>query len=605
MRRSNVILTPAIRISVSCNSHEGRDFQLTSDSGELIMNRIVKKQGAMPPWIELQNNLDLALEAFRTVLLTTYSTNIVRSVLSTVSLNPLPPKHVLPGKDEAWEAREHKFHQENLRQINDLVKRMNAQAPFMARRGLYTLEHELDRVRGDVLRNAVWEDLRARQENRQLGKSSSLNVPRGNGSGMLSRMANYGSSPQLAHGGLHGTGGGSGGGGSKNNRQNHQEGHDTTAPQSSSGLSLLVWFGGAACAVAYFRRPVKNDSPDDNLPDGSSPPPPAPDVSSHSREKYGGLVYYISEYVFEPIFTFVRFLHLFALFVPVILASFMLLVGTQPRKRSGSPVAHQEDNWGAIWWYGFLVKQMERAGPSFIKLGQWAASRADLFPDALCDKMSKLHSNGAPHSLRHTKKVITEAFGLEFDEIFEEFGEKPIGCGAIAQVYRAKLKPDILGVDVKKLIDESDNRDPDLVPATAVAIKVLHPGVRKTIRRDIAIMSVFANAINALPGMQWISLPEEVAVFGEMMNSQLDLRVEASNLDRFEKNFAHRGHQVSFPRFIKLGRGADGKERSESRDVLMEEFEDALPLKWFLRNGGGPYDHAIANIGLDAFLVSY
>lgn len=77
---------------------------------------------------------------------------------------------------------------------------------------------------------------------------------------------------------------------------------------------------------------------------------------------------------------------------------------------------------------------MERAGPSFIKLGQWAASRADLFPAALCEKMSKLHSNGKPHSLGYTKKVMEAAFGMSFDDIFEEFDEEPIGCGAIAQV---------------------------------------------------------------------------------------------------------------------------------------------------------------------------
>ena len=112
-------------------------------------------------------------------------------------------------------------------------------------------------------------------------------------------------------------------------------------------------------------------------------------------------------------------------------------------------------------------------------------------------------------------------------------------------------------------------------------------------------MSIFANIINLFPGMSWLSLPEEVAVFGEMMNSQLDLRVEAANLDRFERNFKGRGHQVTYPRPIKLG-----GDREESRDVLMEEFEDALPLKHFLRNGGGPYDDRIANIGLDAFLVS-
>lgn len=143
------------------------------------------------------------------------------------------------------------------------------------------------------------------------------------------------------------------------------------------------------------------------------------------------------------------------------------------------------------------------------------------------------------------------------------------------------------------------NADDEDALSTSVAIKVLHPRVRRTVRRDIAIMSVFANAFNALPGMEWLSLPEEVQVFGEMMNSQLDLRVEASNLDRFDANFRKRGRQVVFPRAIRLGGGQD-----ESKEVLIEEYVDALPLKWFLRNGGGPYDDRIANIGLDAFLVS-
>jgi aarF domain-containing kinase len=116
-------------------------------------------------------------------------------------------------------------------------------------------------------------------------------------------------------------------------------------------------------------------------------------------------------------------------------------------------------------------------------------------------------------------------------------------------------------------------------------------------------MSIFANILNVIPGMQWISLPEEVQVFGHMMNSQLDLRVEASNLDRFDHNFRPRGPRVTFPRPIKLGKNGNGEEREESKEVLIEEYEDALPLKYFLRNGGGPYDHKIANIGLDAFLV--
>ena len=131
------------------------------------------------------------------------------------------------------------------------------------------------------------------------------------------------------------------------------------------------------------------------------------------------------------------------------------------------------------------------------------------------------------------------------------------------------------------------------MPSHVVAIKVLHPNVEKTINRDLKIMTFFAKVLNAFPGMEWLSFPQEVAVFGDMMRSQLDLRTEAGNLDRFEENFKHRT-VVSFPRPLKA---------YTSRRVLVEEYEDAVPLKAFLREGGGPFDFRIASLGLDAFLV--
>ena len=114
------------------------------------------------------------------------------------------------------------------------------------------------------------------------------------------------------------------------------------------------------------------------------------------------------------------------------------------------------------------------------------------------------------------------------------------------------------------------------------------------IGRDLAIMSFFANIITLFPGMQWISLPEEVTVFGEMMYQQLDLRNEAENLLTFEHNFASRNVPVTFPRPLKV---------FSTPDILVEEFEHAVPLELFLKNGGGPFDGQVATIGLDAFLV--
>lgn len=107
-------------------------------------------------------------------------------------------------------------------------------------------------------------------------------------------------------------------------------------------------------------------------------------------------------------------------------------------------------------------------------------------------------------------------------------------------------------------------------------------------------MSFFANVITIFPGMQWLSLPEEVAVFGQMMQDQLDLRIEAENLAKFEKNFESRKLPVTFPRPLKVW---------STKVLLVEEFENALPLEAFLKNGGGPYNDTLAEVGLDAFLV--
>lgn len=162
----------------------------------------------------------------------------------------------------------------------------------------------------------------------------------------------------------------------------------------------------------------------------------------------------------------------------------------------------------------------------------------------LCDLFAKLHSQGRPHSIRHTKRELERAFDRDFCDIFAEFDEQPLGVGAIAQVYKATLRRELLPAEYSTLPKHEDEQRyvledevPLKLPSQAVAIKILHPGVAKTIARDLKIMAFFARAINALPGAQWLSFPEEVAVFGAMMMSQVDMRIEATNLDQFEHNF--------------------------------------------------------------------
>ncbi|KAI0001665.1 hypothetical protein BJV77DRAFT_969101 [Russula vinacea] len=255
------------------------------------------------------------------------------------------------------------------------------------------------------------------------------------------------------------------------------------------------------------------------------------------------------EHIWEPILTARRFVHLFFLLFPERL---------------------QGDRWGAVWWYDYLVVQMDRAGPTFTKLAQFV-------PALLCERMGKMHSQGRTHSLAYTKRVIERVFQRPFDEVFEEFDETPIGSGAIAQVYRATMKQDLLppsyfdpkrtpkkgpGALAPVILPESKPS----VPTAAVAIKVLHPRVVKLIQRDLTIMSFFARLVTLFPGMEWVSLPEEV-------------EKEADNLVTFERNFMSRKAPVTFPRPLQIW---------STTDLLIEEYQNAIPLELFLKNGGGP-----------------
>ena len=225
----------------------------------------------------------------------------------------------------------------------------------------------------------------------------------------------------------------------------------------------------------------------------------------------------------------------------------------------------------------------------------------------MCNVMSSLHSNAPAHSLQTTKRTIIKAFdGRPFEDIFEEFQETPLGVGAIAQVYKAKLKAGLtvpgnsvqdqsrpnIRQRVRKNVDVLVKSTPQVVPSSYVAIKVLHPKVERMVRRDLRIMGIFATLLNTIPTFEWLSFPDEVVQFGEMMRLQLDLRIEIANLTMFRKHFKGRT-TASFPYPY---------AEFSTREVLVEEFAQGIPLEHFLEDGGGVFQKEIADEGLDAFL---
>lgn len=322
------------------------------------------------------------------------------------------------------------------------------------------------------------------------------------------------------------------------------------------------------------------------------------------------LRYALRDYIVDPLMTFARFLELTFLFLPLLLSAPICWIGTHDKKSKYST------RIGARLWYRYLRWTAEVAGPSFIKLSQWAASRTDIFPRQMCIELSHLHSTATPHSLLKTKNILEASFGMPFDEIFAEFNDKPVGVGAIAQVYLAKLSEKA----IEKARQDDDKRvQLSLKPQSKeheafwermvvteqkrnqillnqeVAIKVLHPNVEVKILRDLRVMKLFACLINIIPTMEWLSLPDEVEQFEILMRLQLDLRIEALNLAKFRDNFSNR-LDIYFPKpFLNFS----------TRGVLVEEYINAIPMKKMLSlkdNFGKNLSKEISDKGLDAFL---
>lgn len=96
------------------------------------------------------------------------------------------------------------------------------------------------------------------------------------------------------------------------------------------------------------------------------------------------------------------------------------------------PITTCIPRWKRTWLKALLVL-VEISGPTFIKLGQWASTRRDLFSAEFCDTFSKLHMNAPSHSWQYTERRLEEVFGTEWREIFVVV-DSVIHSGCIGQV---------------------------------------------------------------------------------------------------------------------------------------------------------------------------
>lgn len=269
-------------------------------------------------------------------------------------------------------------------------------------------------------------------------------------------------------------------------------------------------------------------------------------------------------FLLEGVILFMRAVYLVILFSPcIVMAPFSESFGSEYRRS----------------WLQIVRITLEKAGPAFIKWGQWAATRPDLFPNDLCNELSRLHTRAPAHSYGHTERTIENAFGRKLMDIFENFEEEPVASGSVAQVHRATLRFQYPGKKVEPIL---------------VAVKVRHPGVQEAIRRDFMLINLFAKFSNFIPALKWMRLDESLRQFGVFMMSQVDLAREAANLNRFIYNF-RRWKDVSFPKpLYPLVHPA----------VLVETFEQGDNVLHYVDKvkGHDQVGNSLARIGTNALL---
>lgn len=86
-------------------------------------------------------------------------------------------------------------------------------------------------------------------------------------------------------------------------------------------------------------------------------------------------------------------------------------------------------------WLSALFRVVQITGPVYIKLGQWASTRRDLFSGEFCELFSQLHYNVKPHAWCHTERALCAAYGKQWYQVLKvDKTQKPLGSGCVAQV---------------------------------------------------------------------------------------------------------------------------------------------------------------------------
>lgn len=160
-----------------------------------------------------------------------------------------------------------------------------------------------------------------------------------------------------------------------------------------------------------------------------------------------------------------------------------------------------------------LASDLERLGPTFIKLGQLLSTRVDLLPAPYIDALTRLQDNIEPFSFAEVESIVTEELGVELARAFISFEEVPLAAASLAQVHRAVLRS-----------------------GREVVVKVQRPHIRKLIADDMAALGELAEFADAHTEVgRRFGLSDLLEQFRKALFDELDFTREANNLIRLSK----------------------------------------------------------------------
>jgi ubiquinone biosynthesis protein len=159
---------------------------------------------------------------------------------------------------------------------------------------------------------------------------------------------------------------------------------------------------------------------------------------------------------------------------------------------------------------------LEELGPIWVKFGQALSTRRDLLPIDIADELEKLQDRVPPFPGLEARAIIEGAYDKPVGEVFAGFDEAPLAAASIAQVHTARLRS-----------------------GEEVVVKVVRPGIRAKIERDLEVMYVLAQLARDYSKEGYRLRPYEVVQeYEKTILDELDLMREAANAAQLRRNFA-------------------------------------------------------------------